>query len=112
MLGVKLYAQLCGTKLVHCVIKELECLFNGAKQLVEKKVLSGFSDLVISVQQGPIVSLMINVHHSRGLSTCAHQLLASTRSGRWHWGDRLQGSTGGSYSAEGLLWQEGFPSIL
>lgn len=75
-----MYAQLCGTKLVLCVIKELECLFNGAEQLVEKKVLSSFSDLVVSVQQGPIVSLMINVHHSRGLSTCAQQLLANTRS--------------------------------
>lgn len=47
-----------------CVIKELECLFKGAKQLVEKKVLSGFSDLVVSVQQGPIVSL-VSAHHSR-----------------------------------------------
>lgn len=69
MLGFKLYAQLCGTKSVHCVIKELECLFNAAKQLVEGKVLSGFSDLVLSVQQGPIVSLVVNVHPSRGLST-------------------------------------------
>lgn len=45
------------------MIKELEYLFNGAKELVEKKVLSDFSDLVISVQQGLMVSLMINVHH-------------------------------------------------
>lgn len=37
------------------MIKEPECLFNGAKQLVEEKVLTGFSDLVISVQQGLIV---------------------------------------------------------
>lgn len=33
------------------MVKEPECLFNRAKQLVEKKVLTGFSDLVISVQQ-------------------------------------------------------------
>lgn len=50
---------------MHCLIKEPECLCNGAKQFVGKKVLTGFSDLVISVQQGLIVSLMINVHYSR-----------------------------------------------
>lgn len=86
------------------MIKEPECLFNGAKQLVEKKVLTGFSDLVISVQQGLIVSLMINVHYSRSLSTCAHQLLANTRSGRCvTGGDRLQGSTGAATVQKGCL---------
>lgn len=37
------------------MIKELEYLLNGTKQLVERKVLSGFSDLVSSLQQGLIV---------------------------------------------------------
>lgn len=68
------------------MIKQFECLFNRAKQLLEKKVLSGFSDLVISVQQGLVVSLVLNVHRSWGLSTHAHQLLANTRSGKCHWG--------------------------
>lgn len=95
------------------MIKELECLFSRAKQLVEEKVLSGFSDLVISVQQGLVVSLMINVHRSWGLRTGAHQLRANTRSGRCvTGGDRLQGRAGGSSSAERVLWLEGFPSIL
>lgn len=95
------------------MIKELEYLFNRAKQLVEEKVLSGFSDLVISVQQGLLVSLMTNVHCSWGLSTGAHQLRANTRSGRCvTGGDRLQGRAGGSSSAERVLWSDGFPSIL
>lgn len=44
------------------MLRELECLLNGAKQLTERKVLSGFSDLVISLQQGLIVLWTINVH--------------------------------------------------
>lgn len=37
------------------VIREMECLLNGAQQLVERKVLSGFSGLAISLQQRLIV---------------------------------------------------------
>lgn len=53
------------------------------------------------MQQGPIVSLMINVHHSRGLSTCTHQLLANRASARC-----VTGVKGGRAAPEAATVQE------